>query len=52
MFNAFLDNIIHKSHKNSVDWPVHKAKVHDIMKAVDAIDFTTPGVIFCTINLE
>ena len=52
MFNAFLSDIIHKSCRNSFNRPTHEAKVHDIMEFVDAINFITSGVLYCTINLE
>ena len=52
IFSAFLSDIISKLHRNSVNQPAHEAKVHDIMEAVEAIKFTTSGVLFCAINLE
>ena len=46
MFSAFLSDITRKSRRKSVNWLAHKVEVHDIMKAVNAIDFTTSGVSF------
>ena len=52
MFRAFLNDIILKARRNSVNWPAHETEVHDVMETVDAIDFVTSGVLFRAVNLE
>ena len=52
MFRAFLNDIILKARRNSVNRPAHETEVHDVMETVDAIDFVTSGVLFRAVNLE